>query len=191
MNILIPQTAILHHFTSDHLIGRIRREGLQLGALPWHRCPKTGEACLIKNWVQRFMTGEQLHRSRSWERWMYAQELKGSALAREKRENLFPGFQWLTSNPDFVQTWCLLGSLPFPRNAWRITVLVPEKASVKLLRWQEMCERFSPACAEEINLPSVDWRNWSVFNGWIPPEWFLEVHRNPGETLAADPIVSP
>jgi hypothetical protein len=99
------------------------------------------------------------------------------------------GFQWLTTNPNFGQAWCLLGNLPFSRNAYRITVLVPANAEQHVLSWPELCRRCKPDCAEELNRTGGDVDNWRLFHGSIPPKWFLEVARNNGELLSATPLI--
>jgi hypothetical protein len=100
------------------------------------------------------------------------------------QKKYFSGFQWLTRSPDFNQPFALLGDLPIAKNAARITVTIPEAAAVSLHAWPELCERHTPPSAEEINTSAVDWKNWFVFNGWIPPSWIVAVDRNPGERLA-------
>ncbi len=93
------------------------------------------------------------------------------------------GFQWLTSNPDFAQPFALMGSLPFPKNAWRITVAIPPGKEKQLFKWSELCRRCRPDCEAEVNTPAVDWQNWWVFLGPLKPETFIEVSRNGGELL--------
>lgn len=95
------------------------------------------------------------------------------------------GFQWLTTNPDFAQPWCVLGNLPFPRNAYRITVLIPSHRQSRVFTWSELCRRCQPDCAEEINRNGGDIENWRVFAGPIPPTWFLEIARNTGQQIIA------
>lgn len=93
------------------------------------------------------------------------------------------GFQWLTKNPSFDQPFCLQGALPFSKNAFRVTVMIPKIALPGLHSWPEMAARCRPDSAFELNTPAVDWKNWFVYHGPIRPCWFLEVMRNPGETL--------
>lgn len=99
------------------------------------------------------------------------------------------GFQWLTTNPTWSQPWCLLGSLPFPRNAYRITVLVPPEQQRRVFAWLELCRRCQPDSAEEINRTGGDVENWRVFHGPIPPQWFLAIDKNPSDLLAPEPVV--
>lgn len=179
------RSPVLYHFTAGHLIESIRREGLTLGALPWHRCAKTGEPLVIRSFDERFSTADQARKLRSCDRWLTARARKGDQLAAKESARLFPGFQWLTSNPDWMQPWCLLGNLPFAKNAHRITIAFPQVAMPALMPWPDLCARHNPPSADELNTPNVDWRNWFVFHGRIPPGWFVTVERNQGETLAA------
>src|SRR4051812_18140305 len=72
-------------------------------------------------------------------------------------------FQWLTTNANFGQPWCLLGELPFSRNAWRITVCVPTTHEKQVLSWPELCRRCQPQSAEELNRTGGDVQNWRLF----------------------------
>lgn len=97
-----------------------------------------------------------------------------------------PGFQWLTQNPSFDQPFCLLGTLPFPKNAFRVTVVIPRELVARLSYWPDMCKRANPDCRDAINNPAVDWQNWFVFYGRIGPVAFLEITRNAGQLLASE-----
>lgn len=86
--------------------------------------------------------------------------------------------QWLTLNPSWdQQSWCTSETIPYRRNAFRLTVQIPTVASRKLLTAPKLCERYE--------LSSRLWRDWEgssdwrVFVGKIPPRWIVEVHRNP------------
>lgn len=108
---------------------------------------------------------------------------------RHGNETFRRGFQWLTTNPSFTQPWCLLGSLPYSRNAHRITVHIPTGYQQNVLSWPELVRRCKPDCAEELNRTGGDTENWRLFHGRIPPSWFLEVTRNTGEMLTAQSLV--
>lgn len=94
-------------------------------------------------------------------------------------------FQWLTTNPDYLQPWCLLGNLPYARNAVRITVCVPSEHEHHVYSWMEMCRRCNPDSAAEINATGGDVDNWRIFHGKIPPSWFLAIDRNMNERLSS------
>lgn len=181
-NIHIRRTKLLYHFTAARFVPSIQAQGLTRGSLPWHRCRKTGEPLVIRNWAERTMTARQIEGMRSAENTMRALAERGNPMAMANLVRLFPGFQWLTSNPSWSQPFALLGDLPFAKNSNRITVLVPETS---VTSWRELCERHKPPAAEELNTPAVDWENWFLHPGPIPPGMFLEVARNPGEATAA------
>lgn len=90
-------------------------------------------------------------------------------------------FQWLTTNPSFHQQWCLLGALPFPRNAYRVTVAIPDDRRKRLHPWLELVRRCNPDSAEELNRTGGDVENWWLYYGPIPPNWIIEIARNLGE----------
>lgn len=94
-------------------------------------------------------------------------------------------FQWLTTNPSFSQRWCLLGELPFSRNAYRITVAVPATQIEHLIAWPELVRACNPDSAEELNRNGGDTENWRLFAGSIPPAWFIAIEPNMGERLSA------
>jgi hypothetical protein len=94
-----------------------------------------------------------------------------------------PGHQWLTTNPDFHQPWCMLGNLPFARNAVRFSVEVPKDRLDRVAKWLELCAKFKPHCAEEINRTGGDVENWRVYRGTIPPTWFVAIDVNFGQRL--------
>ncbi len=94
-------------------------------------------------------------------------------------------FQWLTTNPSYAQTWCLLGSLPFSRNAYRITVCVPINRAEHVISWPELCQACNPDSAEELNRTGGDVQNWRLFAGRIPPAWFIAIDLNLGERFSA------
>lgn len=96
-----------------------------------------------------------------------------------------PGFQWLTCDAKWEQPFCFLGNLPYPKNAYRITVTIPEAVWRRLHEWKELCARCRPDSEPFINQKSVDWENWWVFYGPIFPAWILEIERNPSQPIIA------
>lgn len=164
---------LLHHFCPQHAIAGILKKGIVKGALPWHRCPITGEPQMIRHMRETTWTSARIAQHR-------AAESTGKILRT-------PGFQWLTTNPTWEQPWAFLGNLEFPKNAYRITVLIPPERAVKphLLDWPDLVNRCRPESAEELNTKAVDWQNWRLFYGPIPPGWFLEVQRNAGQQIIA------
>lgn len=167
------RAALLYHYCPAHAIAGIRKKGIVKGVLPWHRDPTTGEPLLIRHM-----------RETSWSAIRIAQHRQ---LEREGKILRTPGFQWLTTNPTWEQPWCLLGNLEIPKNAYRITVLIPPEKSVPpfLLDWPTLVKRCQPDSAEELKTKAVDWENWRLFYGPIPQAWFLEVTRNAGQQIIA------
>ena len=86
--------------------------------------------------------------------------------------------QWLTAESSYEQPWALLGSLPFARNRFRITVMIPPPVLPRLMAWPEICRQLCPESAAGLNA-CPGWADWYVFRGHIPPSWFLTVERNP------------
>lgn len=168
----MSRSLLLYHYCPQHAIDGIRRKGIVKGALPWNR-DAFGEPQMVRHMRETKWTAGQIRAHR-------AREATGKAPRT-------PGFQWLTTNPTFEQPWCFLGDLEFPKNAYRITVLIPPEKSVKpfVLEWPDLCNRCRPNSAEELNTKAVDWQNWRLFYGPIPPTWFLDVQRNAGQQIIA------
>jgi hypothetical protein len=176
INVVIPKTRMLYHFTATHSLKGIERQGLWKGILPWQRDPQ-GRPCCIRHKNETRMNATQLARLNEIE----------AEKEREGRLYWRPGFQWLTKNPEFAQPFCLLGNLPFPKNAYRLTVLVPESGLHRLTKWTEMCNRGHPDCEAEINTSAVDFENWWTFYGPIPRTWIVETPlRNAGQAIVAE-----
>lgn len=189
---------LLHHFCPQHAIDGIRKTGITKGSLPWNR-DKNGQPQMIRDMRETSWTAEQIaiHREKEARIERLLEESRKLPLATNAADHIAllertkdirtPGFQWLTTNPSFEQPWCFLGNLDFPKNAYRITVLIPPKAAVKpfLLEWPDLCKRCRPDSALELNINAVDWENWRLFYGAIPPSWFLEVVRNVGQQIIA------
>jgi len=87
---------------------------------------------------------------------------------------LVPGYQWLTSNPEFDQSWCNVrySSLPYDRLAYRITVMIPRDHLPCLLPWLDVCQKNE---MKDVLNDFGDPENWYVFKGRIKPGWFREV----------------
>lgn len=104
-------------------------------------------------------------------------------LDQHGRPEMRPGFQWLTTNPDFHQPWCMLGNLPFARNAVRLSIEIPRDHLDRVAKWLELCARYRPDCADEINRTGGDTENWRVYRGPIPPAWIVAHEVNFGQRL--------
>lgn len=81
------------------------------------------------------------------------------------------GYQWLTTNPDFIQSWCEGGSLGYDRTEYRLTVKIPKKKQKNLLIWLDNCHDYKLAGV----LNSFgDPENWRLYHGEIPKHWIIE-----------------
>lgn len=85
------------------------------------------------------------------------------------------GWQWLTENDSFEQSWCDSAhkSLPYDRNEVRITVCIPKAHRHTLMTWLEMAT-YLPLTAAMLNSYG-DPEHWFIFKGKIPPGWFRGV----------------
>jgi hypothetical protein len=97
---------------------------------------------------------------------------------------LLEGFQWLTVNPSFTQSWCdpQYSSLSYPRNAARITAEVPKLYQKRVLKWLRFCK--GNRLAISLNAYG-DPENWRLYRGNVSPEWFVGYAWNPNMKEAA------
>lgn len=89
------------------------------------------------------------------------------------------GFQWLTTNHEFGQEWCVKmdARLPFRRDEFRITINVPKLAEKGLVSWRQLANSNNPQSREYIE-SFPEHRDWWLFRGPIPQPWFLAVDKN-------------
>lgn len=94
---------------------------------------------------------------------------------------LIPGFQWLTSNPEFHQEWANTEytTLPYDRTEYRLTVVIPKAARDRLFRWLDICDKLP---IDEAMNAYGDPENWFVFQGRIKPGWIRRVEQKEKET---------
>jgi len=100
---------------------------------------------------------------------------KGSIpLSIEGKIGLLPGWQWLTTNPDFNQGWANTEytTLPYDRTAFRLTVVIPKTAQKKLFKWLDICNRLP--IDSHFNAYGGP-ENWYVFRGRIKPSWIRQI----------------
>lgn len=90
------------------------------------------------------------------------------------------GWQWLTDNPAWEQSWNTREYVPYSRTACRLEVCIPKTARQRLKRWLDVCAEFGPWTADILNVGYTP-EEWFVFHGRIPPAWFRGVARNPNE----------
>ncbi len=102
---------------------------------------------------------------------------KGSIpLYKDGRYGLLPGWQWLTSNPDFNQQWANteFSTLPYDRTAHRLTIVIPKTAKNRLHKWLDICGKLP--IDQHLNAYG-DPDNWYVFQGRIKPGWIRQVEQ--------------
>jgi len=92
--------------------------------------------------------------------------------------------QWLTENPDFIQSWEQYSSLPYRRNDYRITIKIPKGHRDKLHRWEGICESTArlKRAAMILNMFG-DPENWWCYMARVKPNWFREIKSHPKRNL--------
>lgn len=95
------------------------------------------------------------------------------------------GWQWLTSNPKFNQSWAEFSSLPYDRTAYRLTVNIPKSAMGNLSKWLDICKTmpFLP----DLNTYG-DPENWWVLKRRIKPGWIRGVEKKKSCPLCGQPM---
>ena len=90
------------------------------------------------------------------------------------------GYQWVTINPDFEQSWAKgTGRLSYKRNEVRFTIQIPEGEKHRLKPWNQM--RFMvPETAEDLS-SFGDPENWCLFEGTICSSWIVKTDFKEGE----------
>ena len=97
---------------------------------------------------------------------------------KENTAEIVPGFQWLTLNKSFDQSWEKNGSLPYRRNEYRITVKIPKKDN-NLIPWLALCNHTElRPYIEPLNECGTP-ENWFVYQGRIRPGMFRGIDLNP------------
>jgi hypothetical protein len=86
-----------------------------------------------------------------------------------------PGWQWVTTNPNWDQAWDSGTTLPYSRTAHRLTVKVPKAHGWRLHRWR----RVVPGYMAEVLGAEGDPENWLLFHGRIKPAWIWRVDNCP------------
>lgn len=90
---------------------------------------------------------------------------------------LVKDFQWLTSNADFEQSWEKHSTLPYRRNAFRITVKIP-KGDKNLLKWDVICKAPQLLDTAKVLNSHGDFWNWYVYKGKVKKNYFREIVKN-------------
>lgn len=96
--------------------------------------------------------------------------------AGENRIKLLPGYQWLTSNGEFQQSWNEGSSLPYDRTEVRLTISMPASIAFSLIKWTDF-KNENPLY--ETLSAYGDPENWYVFKGTIIPFWIRDIQYKP------------
>ena len=98
--------------------------------------------------------------------------------SRKQRQDgsvcLIYGYQWLTLNNKFTQSWCEGGTLPYDRTEYRLTIVIPKLRQRNVLHWLDVCK--TNQMAQELN-SMRDAENWVLYKGIVRPQWIVAVDR--------------
>jgi hypothetical protein len=92
------------------------------------------------------------------------------------------GYQWLTKNSDWKQSWCEHSTLPYRRDEVRLTVELPQYPTGRILPWLEYCLVHPDQLQKDLNAYGDPW-NWVLFRGNIEPGWIEKHELNPSMKL--------
>jgi hypothetical protein len=81
--------------------------------------------------------------------------------------------QWLTANSKFNQSWNQGSTLPYDRNANRLTICIPKEYTQNVVEWVSFGPSMVPATYKELSMFG-DPENWYIYMGDVPPEWIIE-----------------
>lgn len=104
-----------------------------------------------------------------------------------KSIDLLSGYQWLTSNPEFQQTWNEGSHLPYDRTEYRLTIILPTAVRFSLIKWTDYNKDYPNALFDTLNAFG-DFDNWYLFKGVVIPYWIADVH-NKGFAKLVQPSV--
>jgi hypothetical protein len=99
---------------------------------------------------------------------------RGCMLKSMSPPSFIPNSQWLTSNPEFEQSWLNPNStLPYKRNEVRLTIEIPDHAEANAKPWSQM-KFLVPEVAQDLS-QFGDPENWWIYSGNIPPQWIATI----------------
>lgn len=94
--------------------------------------------------------------------------------------NFIKGYQWLTTNPDFDQSWAKQSYLKYTRNDYRLQILIKQRENNKLVKWTEFAKKNSHRIPEAthgfLKLQGADTQNWYLFKGVIRPDCIVQIN---------------
>lgn len=100
---------------------------------------------------------------------------KGHVPAQLDPPKLIPGWQWLTTEPSFDQSWNTMTNLDYDRTAYRIKIVLPFVAKSKTYAWTSVADRLVCERAKKSLNAEGDPENWVLFKGVVRPQSFVEV----------------
>ena len=103
----------------------------------------------------------------------------------ESLAGLVPGWQWLTTDAGWAQSWATRQSIDCDRTECRFVVVVPLEELHRLKRWDRVAADFgyrpetAAAFAALGGGDASSSASWYVFKGPIPAAWLVALERRP------------
>lgn len=99
-----------------------------------------------------------------------------------------PGWQWVTTDADWRQSWATRLHHTCDRTEVRLVVEIPLLELHRLKQWDKVAADYgyTPAIAKafaEIN-GGTDSSPWFVFQGPIPTRWIVDQERRPSDVIS-------
>lgn len=99
---------------------------------------------------------------------------RGHMLKSMDPPSFIPHRQWITTNPEFDQSWLNPESkLPYKRNEVRLTIDIPDHAMIYAKPWMQM-KFLVPEVAKDLSAFG-DPENWWIYSGNIPAQWITKI----------------
>lgn len=96
------------------------------------------------------------------------------------------GWQWLTTDPTWRQSWATALKADCDRTEVRLTIEIPLVDLSRLKRWDAVAPEYgyTPPIAErfaKLGGGSGDTSSWRVFRGSLPADWITAVDARPAD----------
>jgi hypothetical protein len=105
---------------------------------------------------------------------------KGHVPTQLEPPELASGWQWLTTDESFQQSWNTMTNLDYDRTAYRITITLPYYAAGKVYRWEKKGPKLCKRSTYETLSSQGDPENWRLFKGTLHPQWMVDVTAKEG-----------
>ncbi len=106
---------------------------------------------------------------------------KGVLVTQFKPPKFKTGYQWLTINGDWNQSWNAGSTLPYDRTEIRLTVKIPDIH--KIIKWTTGGRTLiNPGIFEALSCYG-DPDNWYLYFGKIKPKWIKQIDKNESRTI--------